>query len=138
MKRNFHTIHLPTSIRSRSAVYRTLSSARSNTRKVMNKMRIQPRSRIYGMNTQSSIIYTMCALYTYKRSVNAKAPYSEHFLEGPIGVHYREVLLYMDISKQYRYGYIKERFTGLSTEHRLHTVFTVFFKDSILSLFSFS
>ncbi len=42
---------------------------------------------------------------------------------------------YTDISKQYRYGYIKERFIGLFTEHRLrtvtkqrlHTVFNGFF-----------
>jgi hypothetical protein len=39
------------------------------------------------------IDYTMGALYMYERSVNAKPPYSEQFLESPVGVHYREILL---------------------------------------------
>ncbi len=40
MKRSFRTVHSPTSIRSRSAVYRTLSSPRPSTWKVMNKVRV--------------------------------------------------------------------------------------------------
>ncbi len=34
-------------------------------------------------------------LHTCNRPVNVKSLYDEHFLDGPVGVHYREVLLYL-------------------------------------------
>ncbi len=42
---------------------------------------------------KSSISHGLCIC---KSSVRAKPPYNEHFLEGPVGVHYREVLLYVN------------------------------------------
>jgi hypothetical protein len=55
----------------------------------MNKMRVEPKSAIYEMNS----------LYTCESSVNAKPPYNEHFLEGPVVVHYRDVSLYQFLMK---------------------------------------
>jgi hypothetical protein len=53
----FRTAHLPTSIKSRSAVYRTLSTTRPSTWKVMNKMRVEPRRPIYAMNLANSWLW---------------------------------------------------------------------------------
>ncbi len=61
----------------------------------MNEMRVQPRSAIYEMNS----------LYTCESSVNAKPPYNEHFLEDPVGVYYREVLLYWNKNFSHIYFY---------------------------------
>ena len=44
---------------------------------------------------QTPIGITKHELYTCKSSVNTKPPYNEHFLNGPVSVHYREVLLYI-------------------------------------------